>query len=187
MVAVCGYGVCFGFTVRREEINGIDETFEEQLCGSRCIEKKQVGRAEIARKLNQIIEFPNIRDFKQVVQTNQMKNCPVTLEDFKICERIFWSRHICYDGQNNLTNPAERLPYELWNTLQRRERQGWNQISYRISNAHRHKPNLDRGANGGITGNNLRVIQLTGDFIDVEGIDNHQVRQRLCEVPRELI
>jgi len=51
-------------------------------------------------------------------------------------------------------------------------------VTYRISKAHRHKPDtdlVDRGANGGIAGNNLRIIETTGDIVDVEGIDNHQV------------
>jgi hypothetical protein len=51
--------------------------------------KRQVERAETARKLYQVIGFPSLRDFKHVVQTNQIKNCPVNLEDIKICEKIF--------------------------------------------------------------------------------------------------
>jgi hypothetical protein len=51
-------------------------------------------------------------------------------------------------------------------------------VTYRISKVHRHKPNtdlVDRGANGGIAGSNLRIIETTGDILDVEGIDKHQV------------
>jgi hypothetical protein len=51
--------------------------------------KRQVERAEKARKLYQIIGLPSLRDYKQVIQTNQIKNCPVTIEDIKICEQIF--------------------------------------------------------------------------------------------------
>ena len=51
--------------------------------------KRQVARAEEARKLYQVIGYPSLRDFKHVIQTNQIKNCPVTIEDINICEKIF--------------------------------------------------------------------------------------------------
>jgi hypothetical protein len=51
--------------------------------------KRQVEQAEAARKLYQIIGFPSLRDYKHPVQTNRIKNFPVTLEDIKICEKIF--------------------------------------------------------------------------------------------------
>ena len=34
---------------------------------------------------------------------------------------------------------------------------------------------VDRGANGGICGNDVRIINKTGRMVDVQGIDNHQV------------
>jgi hypothetical protein len=34
---------------------------------------------------------------------------------------------------------------------------------------------VDRGANGGIAGNDVKIIERTGRTIDVTGIDNHQV------------
>ena len=34
---------------------------------------------------------------------------------------------------------------------------------------------IDRGANGGLAGNNVRVLHQTGRKVDVQGIDNHQV------------
>jgi hypothetical protein len=48
---------------------------------------------------------------------------------------------------------------------------------YRVS-AHkttRNTPLCDRGANGGVAGNDVRVIHRTNRKVDVEGIDNHQV------------
>jgi hypothetical protein len=46
--------------------------------------KRHVDRAEAARKLYQVIGFPSMRDYKHIVQTNQIKNCPVNLEDISI-------------------------------------------------------------------------------------------------------
>ena len=34
---------------------------------------------------------------------------------------------------------------------------------------------VDHGANGGICGNDVRIINKTGQMVDVQGIDNHQV------------
>ena len=34
---------------------------------------------------------------------------------------------------------------------------------------------IDRGANGGLAGNNVRVLHKTGRTVDVQGIDNHQI------------
>jgi hypothetical protein len=34
---------------------------------------------------------------------------------------------------------------------------------------------IDRGANGGIAGNNVRIIDKSGQIVNVQGIDNHQL------------
>ena len=51
--------------------------------------KRQVARAEIARKLYQVIGYPSLRDYKHIIQTHQIKNCPVTIEDINISEKIY--------------------------------------------------------------------------------------------------
>ena len=51
--------------------------------------KGQVVGAKKAKHLYHVIGYPSIRDFKHVVQTNRIKNCPVTVEDINICEKIF--------------------------------------------------------------------------------------------------
>ena len=52
---------------------------------------------------------------------------------------------------------------------------------YCVSNHTRDSPSslVDRGANGGIAGNDLRVITRSSRRVDVQGIDNHQ----LCGMP----
>ena len=32
--------------------------------------------------------FPSIQDLKTMIQMNAIKNCPVTIEDIKLCEKI---------------------------------------------------------------------------------------------------
>ena len=51
--------------------------------------KRQIAGAEKARALYQVIGYPSLRDFLHLLQTNQIKNCPVTAEDVKICQKIY--------------------------------------------------------------------------------------------------
>jgi hypothetical protein len=69
--------------------------------------KRQVEQAEAARKLYQIIGFPSLRDYKHLVQTNQIKNCPVTLEDIKICEKIFGPDIYAMKGKTTRKTPKQ--------------------------------------------------------------------------------
>jgi hypothetical protein len=50
-------------------------------------------------------------------------------------------------------------------------------LNYRVSthNSSQVTPLCDRGANGGIAGNDVRVISYTDRTVDVEGIDRHQI------------
>ena len=53
-----------------------------------------------------------------------------------------------------------------------------SQISYKVASHHARKRDgalVDRGANGGIAGEDVRVIAKTGRQVDVQGIDNHQI------------
>ena len=45
--------------------------------------KRQQDRPERARALHHAIGHPSVRDFKHIIQTNQIKNCPVTMDDIK--------------------------------------------------------------------------------------------------------
>jgi len=69
------------------------------------------------------------------------------------------------------------------NLFKRRGRNRYN--TYRISNAivvseaatrsAKFRSLVDRGANGGLAGDDMRKIAMTDRFIDVQGIDNHMV------------
>ena len=49
-------------------------------------------------------------------------------------------------------------------------------VQYCHSHSHTRRGALvDRGANGGICGNNVHIINKTGQMVDVQGINNHQV------------
>ena len=51
--------------------------------------KRQVDGARKARDLYRMIGCPSMKDFKHIVQTRQIVNCPVTLENAKLCEKIY--------------------------------------------------------------------------------------------------
>ena len=46
-------------------------------------------KAVQARKLYHLIGTPSVKDFKNIIQSNLIKNCPVTINDINIAENIF--------------------------------------------------------------------------------------------------
>ena len=50
---------------------------------------RQFEKAKEARKLYHIIGTPTIENFKALIKMNAIANCPVTVEDIKIAEKIF--------------------------------------------------------------------------------------------------
>ena len=50
--------------------------------------KRQVQRAETARALYAKLCYPSLKDFKWVVQSNQIKDCPVTAQDIDVASKI---------------------------------------------------------------------------------------------------
>ncbi len=50
--------------------------------------KRQIAGAEAARKLYQVVGYPSLKDFMHIIQTHGINNCPITLEDVKISQKI---------------------------------------------------------------------------------------------------
>ena len=67
--------------------------------------KRQVAGAEKAKNLYKVITYPSIRDYKHVVQSNQIKNCPVTIEDIKIWLKIFGDDVHALKGKSTRRKP----------------------------------------------------------------------------------
>ena len=66
---------------------------------------QQFERAKVARKLYHNIGAPTIKNFKLILQSNMIKNCPVTIEDVNIAEQI-WGPDISYlKGKTTRTKP----------------------------------------------------------------------------------
>jgi hypothetical protein len=55
--------------------------------------KRQIKGAEQARTLYATLGYPSIKDFKWVIQSNQIKDCPVTVQDVITAHKI-WGKNI---------------------------------------------------------------------------------------------
>jgi hypothetical protein len=55
--------------------------------------KRQIKCAEIARSLYKTLSYPSMKDFKWVIQSNQIKDCPVTIQDIDFETKI-WGKNI---------------------------------------------------------------------------------------------
>lgn len=50
---------------------------------------RQIEQAKRAKKLYGIVGYPSIKDFKAMIQGNLIMNCPVTIEDINIAEKVY--------------------------------------------------------------------------------------------------
>jgi hypothetical protein len=55
--------------------------------------KRQIKIAELARTLYKTLSYPSMKDFKWVIQSNQIKYCPVTFQDIDVARKI-WGKNI---------------------------------------------------------------------------------------------
>jgi hypothetical protein len=55
--------------------------------------KLQIKGAELAQTLYKTLSYPSMKDFKWVIRSNQIKDCPVTIQDINVAMKI-WSKNI---------------------------------------------------------------------------------------------
>ncbi|KMZ58833.1 hypothetical protein ZOSMA_7339G00010, partial [Zostera marina] len=55
--------------------------------------KRQIKDAEVARTLYSNVAYPSMNDFRWMVRHNQIKDCPVTVADIDVAEKI-WGKNI---------------------------------------------------------------------------------------------
>jgi hypothetical protein len=55
--------------------------------------KRQVQGAQQARTLYATLGYPSIKDYKWMIQSNQIKDCPVTVEDV-VNAHVIWGKKI---------------------------------------------------------------------------------------------
>ena len=55
--------------------------------------KRQVKGAETAQTLYATLAYPSLKDFKWVICSNQIKDCPVTVQDIDNASKIWGGKH----------------------------------------------------------------------------------------------
>jgi hypothetical protein len=69
--------------------------------------KRQIKCAEIARDLYKTLSYPSMKDFKWVIQSNHIKDCPVTIQGSDVARKI-WSKNI--SAVKGKTTPIKTHP-----------------------------------------------------------------------------
>jgi hypothetical protein len=67
--------------------------------------KRQVKGAEAAKALYTKLIFPSWKDFKWIIRSNQIKDCPVTIEDVDNAMKIFGKSVAALKGKTTRTRP----------------------------------------------------------------------------------
>jgi hypothetical protein len=81
--------------------------------------KPQIKCAEIARNMYKTLSYPSMKDFKWVIQRNQIKYCPVTIQDIDVATKIWGKNIAALKGKTtrSRTHPVTRdymkVPKEL--------------------------------------------------------------------------
>jgi hypothetical protein len=65
----------------------------------------QFERAKEARKLNHIVGTPTMNNFNSLLRMNVIQNCPVTVEDVNISEKIFGPDMSTLKGKSTRRKP----------------------------------------------------------------------------------
>ena len=92
------------------------ETVEENKHG---LTKRQITGAKAARQLYSALQYPSIKDFKWIVQSNQIKDCPVTVADIEAANQIWGKDIAALKGKTIRTRPVPvvadfvKVPKEL--------------------------------------------------------------------------
>jgi hypothetical protein len=102
--------------------------------------KRQIKCAEIARNLYKTLSYRSMKDFKWVIRSNQIKDCPVTIQYIDVATKI-WGKNIAamkgkttsekvvlnYSHSRNpscartdaRTNPSAQRATQIWSLLAR--------------------------------------------------------------------
>jgi len=81
--------------------------------------QRQIKGAESARELYSTLGFPSMKDFKWVVQSNQILNCPVTVQDIDIAHKIWGKDIAALKGKTTRSKPIHvardfvKIPSEI--------------------------------------------------------------------------
>jgi hypothetical protein len=63
--------------------------------------KRHIRGAETARHLYATLNYPSMKDFEWVIRSNQIKDCPVTVQDIDAALKIWWERIAALKGKRD--------------------------------------------------------------------------------------
>ena len=67
--------------------------------------QRQFEHAKLACKLHHDVGTPAVKNFKSLLKANMIKNCPVTIEDVNIAEKIFRPSMSSLKGKSTRRTP----------------------------------------------------------------------------------
>ena len=85
----------------KKEVTLVD-TVEENKQG---YTQHQIARADKAKRLYEMIRFPSMKDYKTIIQMNGIKNCPVTVDNIKMSQKIYKRNIHVLKGKSVHTKP----------------------------------------------------------------------------------
>ena len=68
--------------------------------------KRQLQGAQQARELYSKLAYPSLKDFKWAITSNQIKNCPVTVQDISIAQEVWGKDIAALKGKTTRTKPV---------------------------------------------------------------------------------
>ena len=66
---------------------------------------RELHRARRARELYHILSTPSLDSFKSIIKSNMIRNCPVTIQDINLADRIFGPSISALKGKSTRTTP----------------------------------------------------------------------------------
>ena len=81
--------------------------------------KRQIKGAETARSLYPKLGYPSIKDYKWMIQNNQIQDCPVTVQDIECAHKIWGKDIAALKGKTTRSKPIHvagdfvKVPKEL--------------------------------------------------------------------------
>jgi hypothetical protein len=67
--------------------------------------KRQIKEVEVARSLYSKLNYPSWKDFKWIIQSNQIKDCPVTVNNIDTALKIWGKNVAALKGKTTRTKP----------------------------------------------------------------------------------
>ena len=74
---------------------------------------RQIERANEARRTYAMVGHPSMKDFENMIRLNLLRNCPVTVEDIKIANKIYGAEVATLQGKTTRQKPPRVLTDQI--------------------------------------------------------------------------